>query len=136
MAFTHLAPLVSQPWITWRWCPWLSPSHSHGPSVMLHLFSSDMRCHGLPTEPEIIHLRQFYLGNLIHLFIVAILFHSPTLGYVCIDMMYLYIQSIFLPRQPCLATLQQPRWLPSALPIGLFPLVQPHRAFATIHKST
>lgn len=55
------------------------------PSVMLHFFPDVMRCHGPLPEPEIIHLRQFNLGSLSHLFIFAMLFSSPTLGYILLN---------------------------------------------------
>lgn len=91
------------------------------PSVMLHLFPDDTRCHGPPTKPEIIHPRQFDLGSLIHLFIVAILFSSPTLGYVCISTTYFYSQFLY----PGSHTSAAQTGFPLHCQLVFFSLVQP-----------
>lgn len=114
---------VSESGITCRWCPWLSPPHSHEAICNVAFLSDVMRCHGPPTEPEIIHLRQFNLGSLIHLLIFAMLFSSPTLGYMCMYMTHFYSQFLY-PGSHVLPHFSSPDRLPSALPIGLFLLVR------------
>lgn len=114
--FIHLVCLIavhiSQLWITWRYCPWLNPVLRSlsvwwiSLLMMWDAMSPLSQKYFTLILPVQMHLRRFYLGSLVHPFIVAVFFSSPALG----NLHDRLSQSTSLPEQWCLATIQQPRW--------------------------
>lgn len=128
--FIHLVCLiavhVSQLWITWRYCPWLNPVLRSlsvwwiSLLMMWDAMSPLSQKYFTLILPVQMHLRHFYLGSLVHLFIVAMFFSSPTLGNRHDRRsQLLYLSSDVLPQY------SSPDGFPSPVSIGLFPSIQP-----------
>lgn len=105
------------------------------PSVMMHFFPMLWSVMGRPRSQKKIHLRQFNLGSLIHLFIFAMFFSSPALGYMCTyndTLLVLFSTQVIM---SCHTSADQMGFpLHCQLVFFHWPS-NPHRVFATIHKS-